>query len=172
MVLPNAQKRMFVTDWDINPAGVAVSPNPGNLVTLKTDNLPRHGHSPRTEYAGRTNPRVTISPSWRPLTRHQWRWRPQPRSERPRSPAQRAWTSWATRRSIISLMWGGKNKIDALFNDRNHTYSVEAFDWTKPALTGISISAAGSEHSHYVQPAEATTITRRRWTPSAITSTS
>jgi hypothetical protein len=48
----------------------------------------------------------------------------------------------------ICLMWGGNNKIDALFNDRNHTYSVEAMDWTSPAATNISIGSSGSEHPH------------------------
>lgn len=49
---------------------------------------------------------------------------------------------------IIAVVWGGRNKIDALFNDRNHTYSVEALQWTAPAWTNISISSSGSDHTH------------------------
>ena len=50
--------------------------------------------------------------------------------------------------AFVCLVWGGRNKIDALFNDRNHTYSVEAVNWTRPAESNISIGSAGSEHAH------------------------
>ena len=48
-------------------------------------------------------------------------------------------------------MWGGNNKIDALFNDRNHTYSVEAMDWSSPSQTNIQvINNPTSSHYHIV----------------------
>lgn len=49
---------------------------------------------------------------------------------------------------VISLFWGGRNKIDALFNDRNHTYSVEPLQFTVPAFTGLTIGSSGSAHGH------------------------
>lgn len=58
-----------------------------------------------------------------------------------------------TQAAVVALMWGGKNKLDALFNDRNHTYSVEAFLWTRRAVTGITIGSTGSEHTHLFDPA-------------------
>jgi hypothetical protein len=53
---------------------------------------------------------------------------------------------------VVGLMWGGNNKIDALFNDRNHTYSVEAYQWTAAAATGITIGSVGSGHYHVLEP--------------------
>jgi hypothetical protein len=53
----------------------------------------------------------------------------------------------------ICAFWGGQNKIDAYFNDRSHTYSVEMLQWTMAAYTGITISSAGSEHNHEVTQA-------------------
>jgi hypothetical protein len=55
--------------------------------------------------------------------------------------------------AIVALVWGGNNKVDALFNDRNHTYSVEALEWTAAAATGITIASSGSGHSHVLEAA-------------------
>ena len=55
--------------------------------------------------------------------------------------------------AFVALMWGGQNKIDAYFNDRSHTYSVEAMDWTYPAFSGISIGTGGSQHVHDTEEA-------------------
>ena len=52
--------------------------------------------------------------------------------------------------SVIAVVWGGQNKIDALFNDRSHTYSVEQMAWTKAATAGIQINSANSNHGHTV----------------------
>jgi hypothetical protein len=49
---------------------------------------------------------------------------------------------------IIAVVWGGQNKIDALFNDRSHTFSVDAFQWTAPSATGVTVTPTGSEHAH------------------------
>jgi hypothetical protein len=51
---------------------------------------------------------------------------------------------------FICAAYGGRNKIDAFFNDRSHTYSVEMALWTRPAVSNISIGTAGSEHIHDV----------------------
>ena len=37
-------------------------------------------------------------------------------------------------RAIVAVVWGARNKLDALFNDRNHTYSVEMLEWTRPSV--------------------------------------
>jgi hypothetical protein len=55
--------------------------------------------------------------------------------------------------AAVALMWGGQNKIDAYFNDRSHTYSVEAMDWTTSAFTGIEIGETGSQHVHETETA-------------------
>ena len=37
--------------------------------------------------------------------------------------------------AFIVTMWGGNNKLDALFNDASHTYNVEPVNETNSALT-------------------------------------
>jgi len=53
---------------------------------------------------------------------------------------------------FVCLEWGGQNKLDALFNDRNHTYSVGNSPRTGNAPTGISIGTGDSAHTHIVNP--------------------
>lgn len=45
--------------------------------------------------------------------------------------------------------WGGLNKLDALFSDASHTWTVDMAVRTIPASTGISIPHSGS-HSHTI----------------------
>lgn len=49
---------------------------------------------------------------------------------------------------IVNASWGGQNKLDGPINDASHTWSVEVTDWTRSAVTGISVGADGSEHQH------------------------
>lgn len=56
------------------------------------------------------------------------------------------------RGAVVGLQWGGQNKIDAYFNDRSHTYSVEAMDWTMPATTNLEVLASpSSDHGHAIE---------------------
>ena len=53
--------------------------------------------------------------------------------------------------AMICTVWGGQNKIDALFNDRSHTYSVEAIPWTAISPANVRIlMGAESNHNHFV----------------------
>lgn len=53
---------------------------------------------------------------------------------------------------VVGLFWGGQNKIDAYFNDRSHTYSVEAYDWSMPAIANVNVMAgAESDHDHVIE---------------------
>ena len=52
---------------------------------------------------------------------------------------------------VIAVAWGGRNKIDALFNDRNHTYSVEKAEFTMPAKARVDVLEGDSEHAHTLQ---------------------
>jgi hypothetical protein len=47
-------------------------------------------------------------------------------------------------------VWGGQNKLDALFNDKSHTYNVEPWGWVTPAATGVGVGFGGSYHGHDV----------------------
>ena len=42
---------------------------------------------------------------------------------------------------VIAEVWGGKNKIDGPFNDRNHTSSVAPLRWTAPADVKITVDS-------------------------------
>jgi hypothetical protein len=48
--------------------------------------------------------------------------------------------------------WGGTNKLDALFNDASHTWTVDMAQSTVSATTGITVQQSGS-HNHTVQTA-------------------
>jgi hypothetical protein len=150
MKLPNGQGLSLITDWSKAP-GVKVSPNPGNLVTLRIANMPRHGHTPRTQGAGAANPRVTISRTGNHGHNVYGGAHVHPVNDP--GHAHNGMDYFGIGAPIIAVAWGARNKLDALFNDRNHTYSVEMMDWTRPAATGISIGSAGSEHWHIVDPA-------------------
>jgi hypothetical protein len=150
MNLPNAQKLALITDWEQKP-GTKVSPHANNLITLAVANMPRHGHNPRTSYAGAASPRVTINRAGNHAHNvyggahvHDVN-DPGHKHNGMESPI-------GTNTDVVALMWGGRNKIDALFNDRNHTFSVENFQWTMPAVANISIGSSGSEHWHLVDP--------------------
>jgi hypothetical protein len=56
--------------------------------------------------------------------------------------------NYGTPAPVIAVAWGGRNKIDALFNDRNHTYSVEKAEWTMPAVGEVDVLQNGSAHAH------------------------
>jgi hypothetical protein len=50
--------------------------------------------------------------------------------------------------AIICTYWGGQNKLDGLFNDASHTYSVEPVNGVRKAVTGVSITTEASNHQH------------------------
>ena len=150
MDLPDARKVMLMTDFD-TLSGTVVRPNSDNKVTLKADNLPRHGHNPRTQPAGRATPRVSVTPNGNHSHVVSGGEHPHDLND----PAHRHHgmdLGNGIASAVIALMWNGQNKIDALFNDRNHTYSVERMEWSMPAVTNIQILSSGSGHGHIVDP--------------------
>ena len=52
---------------------------------------------------------------------------------------------------FVALVGTGGNKLDALFNDRNHTYTVERVPFTMPAKVKVTVRETGSEHGHTVE---------------------
>jgi hypothetical protein len=50
--------------------------------------------------------------------------------------------------AIICTYWGGQNKLDGLFNDASHTYSVEPVNGVRMAKTSIAITTESSNHDH------------------------
>jgi hypothetical protein len=121
-----------------------------NQITLKTDQLPLHNHRVRIANGGGATPSGRVAASGRHIHtvgksgRH---------THDLTDPGHKhAGGDNPAAGSFVCLFWGGNNKIDALFNDRNHTYSVEALQWTSPALSNVRVSTARSEHWHNVDP--------------------
>ena len=50
-----------------------------------------------------------------------------------------------------------KNKLDALFNDSSHTYTVEPIRWTMKAATGINIGVNQQPQPSFCRVAGTTT---------------
>lgn len=149
MNLPNANKLAMVCDWD-RPSATKVSTHPNNLVTLQVANMPRHGHNPRTQPAGAANPRVTINRAGN--HGHNVYGGGHIHDVNDPGHAHNGMDYFGVGAPIIAVAWGARNKLDALFNDRNHTYSVEMMEWTKPAASNISVGTSGSDHWHIVDP--------------------
>ena len=120
-------------------------------VTLTEANLPSHKHDVRVETGGISTPtgRVSVggghthdSQRDRAVHNHDID-DPEHRHEGMDFPGYPA--------KVIAMLTGGKNKLDAEFDDRNHTHSVEAYLWTMAAKTGIKVLAASSAHKHALQ---------------------
>jgi microcystin-dependent protein len=147
MTLPNADGQMLkITS---NPA-VVLAQGGKSKITLTQAQMPLHSHGVRIEYAGGVTPRAVTTPAGdhtHSITQdgahtHQIN---DPKHEH-------VGVNWLGNRvSLVALAWGGQNKIDALFNDRNHTYSVEAMDRIYEAATNISVLASvDSAHTHSI----------------------
>ena len=145
MTLPNANRRVFLTDFS-GAARVGGS----NSLTLLVGNMPPHKHNSRTSNAGgmpAANYRtgrggqhahaVYGGEHWHTIT------------DRPHQ--HPGMDFYGNNLQVITTFWGGNNKIDALFNDRSHTYSVEPLLWTGMSTTGITgTNTDGSWHAHTV----------------------
>lgn len=147
MTMPQAEGRVMLTKWGSTAATAGGANN--NLVALSTTHMPRHHHlmSPSTTYGGGGPIRGSVSRSGTHAHNvgggEHWHTLNDPGHKHGALEGVSGQASAA-----VGLFWGGRNKIDAYFNDRNHTYSVEALQWTMPATTDISINSAGSGHGH------------------------
>ena len=145
MTLPQAAGRVQVTQWTTGAGSLGGNTN--NQVTVNLTNMPRHRH-------GVTVAPVQIGPLTGRIGRnglHAHAVGGGTHGHRVSDPGHKHRAMEGpngTVGDVISTFWGGTNKIDALFNDRNHTYSVEPLQWTVSAFTNISIDSVGSEHGH------------------------
>lgn len=149
MRLPDARGRMLMgTDVGAGQTGGAVN----NQITLRTDQLPKHNHRVRVAPGGGATPAGRVAASGRHLHTVS---RSGAHTHDLNDPGHKHyWGDHILAGAFLCLFWGGNNKIDALFNDRNHTYSVEAVDFTRSALTGITISDSDkSNHEHTMDEA-------------------
>ena len=149
MVLPNAEGKMFATRWGVNP--LTTGGNTDNKVSLLLANMPKHKHAVTADpVASRSMSGITISRTGGHIHgmakggKHiHWV------VEHPH--VHEGMDNYGTPAPVIAVAWGGRNKIDALFNDRNHTYSVEKAQWTMPAVGEVDVLENGSEHAHILE---------------------
>jgi hypothetical protein len=140
MALPDARRRVLLfSPDDAGRVGGA------NSVSITTANMPPHKHNSRVLEGGGANPQVRISRNG--IHRHNVYGGAHGHNLTDPGHAHYG-ADHILGGGFICAAYGGRNKIDAYFNDRSHTYSVEMAEWTRPAYTGISIDAAGSEHTH------------------------
>ena len=140
MALPDARRRvMLYSPDDVGRLGGQTS------IAVALANMPPHKHNTVVQAGGGANPQVRISRNG--IHRHNiWGGEHSHPLNDPGHAHNGA--DHILGGQFVCLAWGGNNKVDALFNDRSHTYSVENAEWTRAATTGITIGSAGSEHAH------------------------
>jgi hypothetical protein len=148
MVLPNAEKRVLLTTWNSAPGGVGGPAN--NHINLSLAQMPNHDHDVAVVNGGGGPITITMQPSGQhvhtvvPGGEHiHWV------VEHPHT--HQGMNYFGQAAAVIGVAWGGRNKIDALFNDRNHTYSVEAIMDTMPAVGEVDVLSNGSLHGHTME---------------------
>jgi microcystin-dependent protein len=148
MVLPDASRRVMITDFSLPPG----TSGGRSTVTVGLLNMPAHKHNVSTQTGGGGPITLTIQSSG---------------GHTHVVESGGAHTHWVTEHphvhmgmnyygnaaSIISTVLGGRNKLDALFNDRNHTYSVEPLLETMPATAEVDVLSNGSAHGHVLRDA-------------------
>ena len=144
MVLPNATDRVLIQK--ATGAGTVGGSNTRNLTLAQ---MPQHNHNvavaPNTEY-GQTS---TVNTSRAGTHGHQVTGGAHGHPVSDPGHAHNGFDRGDGGEPIVTS-WGGRNKIDAFFNDRNHTYSVEKATWTRTSYSNISVGSAGSDHGHNV----------------------
>lgn len=145
LTMPNASNRVLMGDF--TQAGVVGG---SSAITVALANMPRHKHNTTLAPGGGYTPYATVGRNGTHSHRNSGGRHPHGVHEDPhRHQGMEGPTGLPGQ--VVGLFWGGQNKIDAYFNDRSHTYSVEAFDWTMPARTNLQVLAdATSDHEHVI----------------------
>jgi hypothetical protein len=140
----NANKRVLMVD---NGAPGALGGS--NTVVIGLANLPEHRHNVSLGYAGGSIPAIRIGRAGQHV--HAVSGGAHGHNDVPDPGHAHFWADHGNGGGFVCAAWGGQNKLDALFNDRSHTWSVDVADWTNRATTGITyIGAGGSDHNHEV----------------------
>ena len=124
-------------------------PNTDNKVTLKLNHMPKHGHDPRTVADGAASPKASMTRSGDHAHAVTGGAHNHPVNDP--GHAHNGMDFYGHASPVIVKMDGATNKLDALFNDSNHTHSVEALEWTMKNTTKITIGEAGSAHAHQLE---------------------
>ena len=124
MTLPDARNRVLKT-----VASGAGTTGGSATKALTEANMPPHDHNVRSTPAGVHGHALHIDNS-------------QPISGG-------GYDYYGAEAAVIISAWGGRNKLDALFNDRSHTYSCEPALLRKPQYSHVTGSIGGAgDHFH------------------------
>jgi hypothetical protein len=154
MVMPNLKQRVLLVDF--SNAGKRLGSWVANNVTLNLDNMPEHDHdigvqsgsNRLTGSVANHDHSVSITPN---TGAHGHTIGGGYHDHDINDPAHwhmgAEWDNVA--RPFIAVNAAAANKVDALFNDRSHTFSVDAYWYTRKATTGITVKPS-STHNHSV----------------------
>jgi hypothetical protein len=173
MKLPNLNRRVVQVDFASPHQNTGSHAN--NIITLKTENMPKHNHSVggdtnpgRTSSTGKHTPVASITAGTGAHSNHAVSGGYHDHPVYDPGHAHNGMDWYGVSAAVIGWVGfsgtpkDGKNKIDALFNDSSHTYTVEPIRWTMAATTGINIGVnqthghgiTGGGHDHAVTCSE------------------
>jgi microcystin-dependent protein len=151
MVLPDLTKRVIMSDFGRNPGVTGGATN--NVIKLTEAQLANHKH----DVDVKTNSGMQLTGSMTTVPGHTHEMDPGGNhvhwvNEHPH--AHHGFQDGAGNAlQAICEITGGRNTIDALFNDRNHTHKVDAFSMTANAVGEVDVLPEGSQHTHILNTA-------------------
>ena len=169
--MPNLARRVLLTDH--NYPGRTGGDFPYNILELKPFHLPRHGHNVGVTQVSAGTPTGQILKSGPHGHTVGGGWHDHVVSDP--GHYHNGANNYGIIYPFIAVDEGGSNKLDALFNDRSHTFSVTPTWRTVNAYTGINVIASvahghdigGGEHLHTLQfnplPLHDHTVTQSTW---------
>ena len=141
MFLPDLTGRTLISNF--SEAGTLGG---SGAITLTAANLPRHDHGATSGTGGAHNHSITINRAGAHTHSTSGGGHTHAVSDDGHSHPGADWFGGTA--SMIAVVWGGKNTLDALFNDSSHTYHVEPVNHTARAAAGVVVSSSGSGHGH------------------------
>ena len=121
-----------------------------NRISLTPSQMPKHNHNVRTQNA--SSGRLEIETSWEPAHTHVNYGGKHTHPVKDPGHVHNAVDLNGTPQLIIAKVAGAKNSLDALFNDNNHTHTVQPLQWISKGYTDITIGDYDSGHAHHIEP--------------------
>ena len=150
MLLPNAEGKILMTNFNV--AIGTTGGNTDNKVKLAIANMPKHKHNVATDAVGSSTLAGHATTSRAGSHTHSMsKGGKHIHLVSEKAHVHQGMDYAGVASPVVCLVYGGQNKLDALFNDRNHTYSVEAAKWTMPATAQVDVLENYSEHAHILE---------------------
>ena len=117
-----------------------------NRISLAVSQMPKHNHNTRTQNA--SGGRIEIETKWEPGHEHATWGGKHTHPVKDPGHNHNGVDLNGTPQLIIAKVAGGKNSLDALFNDNNHTHTVTPLQFLSKGYTNITIGDYDSGHGH------------------------